>query len=127
MAYTNDRRNKAILIFTTVTVIFLPLSFFSSYWGTNFADIRDTPRTEHYFWQVGGSLTAGIILFLCLVAFWSRVWAWVKTAASYRLPKRERARPRERDIEALKANGQKIAMKRIESRYGGSSLQKSAG
>ncbi|KAL9619188.1 MAG: hypothetical protein Q9160_006197 [Pyrenula sp. 1 TL-2023] len=29
-----DRQNKAILIFTVVTVVFLPLSFFTSYFGT---------------------------------------------------------------------------------------------
>ena len=33
LARKAERQNKAILIFTIVTVIFLPLSFFTSYFG----------------------------------------------------------------------------------------------
>lgn len=33
LARKAERQNKAILIFTIVTVVFLPLSFFTSYFG----------------------------------------------------------------------------------------------
>ncbi|KAL8887704.1 MAG: hypothetical protein Q9215_004776 [Flavoplaca cf. flavocitrina] len=41
-----DRQENAILIFTFVTIIFLPLSFVSSFFGINTSDIRDmaTPQ-----------------------------------------------------------------------------------
>lgn len=36
-----EDHGKAILVFTIVTIIFLPLSFVSSFFGMNFSDIRD--------------------------------------------------------------------------------------
>jgi len=48
-----EDHGKAILVFTVVTVIFLPLSFISSYFGMNFADIRDMEERHGFFWIVG--------------------------------------------------------------------------
>lgn len=33
LAIRNESQNKSILVFTVITVIFLPLSFFTSYFG----------------------------------------------------------------------------------------------
>jgi Mg2+ and Co2+ transporter CorA len=33
LAKRNDSQNKSIMVFTVITVIFLPLSFFTSYFG----------------------------------------------------------------------------------------------
>ncbi|KAL8791930.1 MAG: hypothetical protein Q9195_005506 [Heterodermia aff. obscurata] len=46
----NDRHEAAILILTAVTVIFLPLSFVSSIFGMNTADIRHTNKGQWVFW-----------------------------------------------------------------------------
>ena len=35
LAEKAERQNKSILIFTIITVIFVPLSFFTSYFGTS--------------------------------------------------------------------------------------------
>lgn len=62
-----EDHGKAILVFTIVTIIFLPLSFVSSFFGMNFSDIRDMERTQQLFWLVGGCLTVltvGCSLFL---------------------------------------------------------------
>ncbi|KAJ5387319.1 Mg2+ transporter protein CorA-like/Zinc transport protein ZntB [Penicillium cosmopolitanum] len=53
-----EDHGKAISVFTIVTVIFLPLSFVTSFLGMNTTDIRDTDNTQILFWVVSLSLTA---------------------------------------------------------------------
>ncbi|KAL8812163.1 MAG: hypothetical protein Q9200_001243 [Gallowayella weberi] len=72
LAIVSDSQNKAILIFTGVTIVFLPLSFFTSYYGMNLSTIVNTPRTEGYFWKVCGSAALFIVLMVTLGA--SRHW-----------------------------------------------------
>jgi Mg2+ and Co2+ transporter CorA len=69
LAIVADSQNKAILVFTGVTIVFLPLSFFTSYFGMNLQGIVDTHKTEKYFWKLCGSL--GFVLFfgIALYAF----------------------------------------------------------
>lgn len=69
--------NKAIFVFTLVTVIFLPLSFVTSYLGMNTEDIRDTDATQDLFWEIALPLTAGIMIVLFWVAYRAesfRIW-----------------------------------------------------
>ncbi|KXT14936.1 hypothetical protein AC579_3067 [Pseudocercospora musae] len=40
-----EDHGQAILVFTVVTIIFLPLNFVSSFFGMNFSDIRDMEKT----------------------------------------------------------------------------------
>ncbi|RMZ71165.1 Mg2+ transporter [Pyrenophora seminiperda CCB06] len=54
---SEEDHGKAIMIFTVVTVIFLPLSFATSYFGMNTADIRDMNQTQSLFWSVAIPLT----------------------------------------------------------------------
>ncbi|KAL8862290.1 MAG: hypothetical protein Q9178_001299 [Gyalolechia marmorata] len=72
LAIVSDSQNKAVLIFTGVTTIFLPLSFFTSYYGMNLSTIVDTPRTEGYFWRVCG--TAALIIVLVVTLGATRHW-----------------------------------------------------
>lgn len=53
----DEDHGKAIMVFTVVTVIFLPLSFATSYFGMNTADIRDMNQTQSLFWAVAIPLT----------------------------------------------------------------------
>ncbi|KAL9125665.1 MAG: hypothetical protein Q9217_005160 [Psora testacea] len=69
MAIVSDSQNKAVLIFTGVTIVFLPLSFFTSYFGMNLSGIVDTVKSEAYFWKVCGSVAFFIVLFVTLGAF----------------------------------------------------------
>jgi Mg2+ and Co2+ transporter CorA len=66
----SDRQNRALLTLTIVTMIFLPLSFFSSYFGMNLRGLAVNERGEAYFWEVCGSLTLVIIVLALLLAFW---------------------------------------------------------
>ncbi|KAL9603603.1 MAG: hypothetical protein Q9219_001106 [cf. Caloplaca sp. 3 TL-2023] len=69
LAIVGDSQNKAILIFTVVTTVFLPLSFFTSYYGMNLSTIVNTPRTEGYFWKLCGSIALAIVVIVSLGAF----------------------------------------------------------
>ncbi|KAL9102673.1 MAG: hypothetical protein Q9163_002195 [Psora crenata] len=69
MAIVSDSQNKAILIFTGVTIVFLPLSFFTSYFGMNVRGIANTDKTETYFWKVCGTVAFLIVLLVTLGAF----------------------------------------------------------
>lgn len=65
-----EDHGKAILVFTIVTLIFLPLSFISSFFGMNFSDIRDMEQTQRMFWIVAGSLTVGVVALSLFLAFY---------------------------------------------------------
>jgi len=54
-----EDHGKAVLVFTIVTIIFLPLSFVASYLGMNTNDIRNLRQDQSLFWIIAGSLTAG--------------------------------------------------------------------
>ncbi|KAH7408231.1 hypothetical protein DE146DRAFT_645631 [Phaeosphaeria sp. MPI-PUGE-AT-0046c] len=71
LAIVADNQNKAILVFTGVTVVFLPLSFFTSYFGMNLDGLANTTRTEKYFWKVCG--TTGFVIVLALVLYVQRI------------------------------------------------------
>ena len=73
LAIVSDSQNKAILVFTGVTIVFLPLSFFTSYYGMNLQGIVNTNRTEHFFWKVCGSIGFAIVLVVALGAFRHRL------------------------------------------------------
>ncbi|EUC28395.1 hypothetical protein COCCADRAFT_9224 [Bipolaris zeicola 26-R-13] len=53
----DEDHGKAIMAFTVVTVIFLPLSFATSYFGMNTVDIRDMNQKQGLFWIVAIPLT----------------------------------------------------------------------
>tara|TARA_R110002003_G_scaffold388_7_gene19343 strand:- start:708 stop:1955 length:1248 start_codon:yes stop_codon:yes gene_type:complete len=62
-----EDHGKAIMVFTVVTIIFLPLSFVTSYFGMNTTDIRDMGSGQSLFWAVALPLTAvtmGTALFI---------------------------------------------------------------
>ena len=64
-----EDHGKAILVFTVVTIIFLPLNFVSSFFGMNFSDIRDMKRTQWVFWAVALCVTAGVVGASLFLAF----------------------------------------------------------
>jgi hypothetical protein len=62
-----EDHGKAIMVFTIVTIIFLPLSFVTSYLGMNTADIRDMTSNQSLFWIIAVPLalvTMGSTMFI---------------------------------------------------------------
>jgi hypothetical protein len=55
-----EGNSKAILVFTLVTIIFLPLSFVSSVFGMNTIDVRDMASTQTLFWAIALPVTAAV-------------------------------------------------------------------
>lgn len=55
-----EGNSKAILVFTLVTIIFLPLSFVASVFGMNTVDIRDMDSSQWIFWATALPVTATI-------------------------------------------------------------------
>jgi hypothetical protein len=60
IAIVEEGDSKAILIFTLVTIVFLPLSFVSSVFGMNTVDVRDMASTQKLFWAVALPVTAAV-------------------------------------------------------------------
>ena len=61
-----DDNSKAILIFTMVTILFLPLSFVTGFFGMNLNGISGTDSGVRHFWAIALPLTAGIVI-VCIV------------------------------------------------------------
>jgi Mg2+ and Co2+ transporter CorA len=110
-----EDHGKAILVFTIVTIIFLPLSFISSFFGMNFSDIRDMEQTQRLFWLVAGSLTVGTVAFSVFLAFyggaiveWGVTWREnrsrrLKNGATVKRRKEEVSHRRTANFEVLDA------------------------
>lgn len=65
-----EGHGKAILTFTIVTIIFLPLNFVSSFFGMNVADVRDMSSTQDLFWLVACCVTVAVTGASLLFAFY---------------------------------------------------------
>ncbi len=55
-------QSRSVIIFTAVTIIFLPLSFFTSYFGMNLTDIVKSTHTSKYFWVTAGPVSGSIVI-----------------------------------------------------------------
>ncbi|KAK5129504.1 hypothetical protein LTR08_003195 [Meristemomyces frigidus] len=64
-----EDHGKAILVFTVVTIVFLPLNFVSSFFGMNVTDIRTTSHSQSLFWAVALCVTAGVVGASVFLAF----------------------------------------------------------
>jgi Mg2+ and Co2+ transporter CorA len=73
LAIVADSQNKAILVFTGVTIVFLPLSFFTGYYGMNLKGIQNTNKDEKWFWRVCGIVAFCIIGISMTYAFRHRL------------------------------------------------------
>ncbi|KAL9010000.1 MAG: hypothetical protein Q9173_005027 [Seirophora scorigena] len=77
LAIIAESNNKAILVFTVVTIVFLPLSFFTSYFGMNIENTSAVLSGQGYFWGVCGSITLVIVTFTLLYGFRDRLYGWL--------------------------------------------------
>ncbi|CAG8980228.1 hypothetical protein HYALB_00013306 [Hymenoscyphus albidus] len=65
----DDDHGKAILVFTIVTLVFLPLSFVSSFFGMNTVDIRNQSASQWIFWAVAVPVTAAVMTIALLLGY----------------------------------------------------------
>ncbi|KAI0538336.1 hypothetical protein GGR58DRAFT_468607 [Xylaria digitata] len=69
-ARATSQQGRVIMLFTIVTIIFLPLSFFTSYFGQNVSDITgdEGNPTSIELWRYGAPISIVVILAALLVA-----------------------------------------------------------
>ncbi|KAI9774155.1 MAG: hypothetical protein M1840_005248 [Geoglossum simile] len=73
LAIVADSQNQATLVFTGVTIVFLPLSFFTGYFGMNLRGVVNTQRTESFFWRVCGTAGFLVIILVLFYAFRQKI------------------------------------------------------
>ena len=56
-----DRQEAAIMVFTIVTIIFLPLSFVSGVFGMNTNDVRNMTQGQWAYWAAAIPLTVVVV------------------------------------------------------------------
>jgi Mg2+ and Co2+ transporter CorA len=66
-----DENNNAIMVFTIVTVIFLPPSFLTSYFGMNLQGINGTKYGTGHFWVITAPVTF-VFVAICLAVIFYR-------------------------------------------------------
>jgi CorA-like Mg2+ transporter protein len=64
-----DDHGKAILVFTIVTITFLPLSFVSSFLGMNTQDVRNQTNSQWIFWATALPLTLAVVLVTMYISY----------------------------------------------------------
>lgn len=65
----DDDHGKAILVFTIVTLVFLPLSFVASFLGMNTADIRNQTANQVLYWIIALPVTAGVVIIALVIGY----------------------------------------------------------
>ncbi|KAK6515001.1 hypothetical protein TWF506_007356 [Arthrobotrys conoides] len=70
LSLKEEDNGKAIMVFTIVTTVFLPLNFVTSFFGMNTTDIRDISHDQKIFWTTAIPVTIGVLGFaLCWAYF----------------------------------------------------------
>lgn len=123
-----EDNSKAIFVFTVVTAIFLPLSFFTSYLGMNTADIRNMNRSQSLFWIVAAPVTV-VVLGLAVLASYkgdaAREWFSERKSGMARSSRaRENAAEDEVGESEILRRRKKARSERLQVRFRGSSSEK---
>jgi Mg2+ and Co2+ transporter CorA len=80
-----DRQEKAALAFTTVTVLFLPVTLLASIFGMNTNDIRNMNQGQWLFWVIATPLCiVGMVIWLAYLGSLSRWWREIKRMGRHR-------------------------------------------
>jgi len=64
-----EHHGKAIVVFTVVTIVFLPMSFVASVFGMNVKDIREMESGQWMFWGAASAMTVVVVGLSLVVAF----------------------------------------------------------
>ncbi|KIX02903.1 uncharacterized protein Z518_08846 [Rhinocladiella mackenziei CBS 650.93] len=75
-----EDHGKAILVFTIVTIVFLPMSFVTGFMGMNTADIRNQESGQWVFWAAAIPLTFVVVALTVWIGYNSESlsqWLWM--------------------------------------------------
>jgi Mg2+ and Co2+ transporter CorA len=82
-------QNESMKQLTVVTIIFLPMSFLTGYFGMNLHTFNSLDNDEGYFWSIALPVAFGVMLFLMRNIFWR--WG-VSTVQRAGISKRKKGR-----------------------------------
>ncbi len=61
-AKTSRFQSRSVFIFTGITIVFLPLSFFTSYFSMDVEAVLGSPYNSQAFWMISGPISGCIII-----------------------------------------------------------------
>jgi hypothetical protein len=76
-----EDHGKAILVFTVVTIIFLPMSFVTGFMGMNTVDIRNLHSGQWVFWAAAVPLTVVVVGVTIWIGYKGELlsrWLWLR-------------------------------------------------
>ncbi|KAH6708782.1 hypothetical protein BKA61DRAFT_557600 [Leptodontidium sp. MPI-SDFR-AT-0119] len=85
MTKENKRQGKTLMVFTIVTIIFLPLSFMAAFFAINIAAFQRDEKgflglgyVSEIMFPISATITAVLIYFAFKVERLENVWTWIK-------------------------------------------------
>ncbi|PNP39880.1 hypothetical protein TGAMA5MH_08145 [Trichoderma gamsii] len=85
MAMEAERQGRTLMVFTIVTIIFLPLSFIAAFFAIPVNEFKDI--TLDYVSMITFPVSAATSLLIIIVGFAASEWEWIKEIVGPRLPK----------------------------------------
>lgn len=82
-----EDNSKAIIVFTVVTIFFLPLTFVTGFFGMNVVGINPTTSTVKHFWVIALPITFGVVFSCLFAAFSGSIKRWIQRHAKRRKEK----------------------------------------
>ena len=70
-------QNETLKQLSFVTILFLPLTFLSGYFGMNFEEFPAIKHSDMFFWSLAAPITTVVALVLGRKAIYNRIWRGV--------------------------------------------------